>query len=151
MGLYDYTIWDFICRNDQIYPDRDSIVFNDTRLTHKQYKEQCDRLAAGLLKSGVEKGDRLGVVAHNCDEFMILYGAAAKMGAIVLPVNWRFQQDEVEYVLNDCTPKFAFADKNYSETLKKALQTTIPGMASTAPHTPTSVAARSTANSTTNG
>jgi len=121
MGLYDYTIYDYICRNAQIYPDQDSIVFNDVRLTHKQYKEKCDRLAAGLIKSGIEKGDRIGVVAHNCDEFMILYGAAAKMGAIVLPVNWRFQQDEVEYVLNDCTPEFAFADSNYHQTVKEAL------------------------------
>jgi long-chain acyl-CoA synthetase len=121
MGLYDYTIYDYICRNAQIYPDQDSIVFNDVRLTHKQYKEKCDRLAAGLIKSGIEKGDRIGVVAHNSDEFMILYGAAAKMGAIVLPVNWRFQQDEVEYVLNDCTPKFAFADSNYHQTVKEAL------------------------------
>ena len=101
MGLRDYTVYDFICRNAQVYPDRDSIVFNDTRLTHKQFKEKCDKLAAGLLKAGIQKGDRLGVVANNCDEFMILYGAAAKMGAILLPVNWRFQQDEVEFVFFD--------------------------------------------------
>ena len=121
MGLYDYTIYDFICRNATISPDRDCIVFNDARLTHKEYKERCDKLAAGLLKAGIKKGDRLGVVAHNCDEFMILYGAAAKMGAILLPVNWRFQQDEVEFVLNDCTPRFAFAGPDYRKTVKQAL------------------------------
>ncbi len=121
MGLYDYTIYDFICRNAQIFADRDSIVFNDVRLTHKQFKEKSDQVAAGLIKAGVAKGDRLGVVAHNCDEFMILYGAAAKMGAIVLPVNWRFQQEEVEYVFNDCTPKFVFADSNYRQSVKEAL------------------------------
>ena len=80
MGLYDYTVYDFICRNATIYPDRECIVFNDTRLTHKAYKERCDRLAAGLIKAGIKKGDRLGVLAHNCDEFMILYAAAAKLG-----------------------------------------------------------------------
>jgi len=117
MGLYDYTVYDFIRRNAQVYPDRDSVVFNDIRLTHKEFKEKCDQLAAGLLRSGIEKGDRLGVVAHNCDEFMILYGAAAKMGAILLPVNWRFKQDEVEFVLNDCTPKFVFAGPDYRETV----------------------------------
>jgi acyl-CoA synthetase (AMP-forming)/AMP-acid ligase II len=122
MGLYDYTIYDFICRNAQIYPDRDSIVFNDTRLTHKEYKEKCDALAAGLIAAGIQKGDRLGVVAHNCDEFMILYGAAAKMGAIVLPVNWRFQQDEVEFVLNDCTPRFVFAGPEYRNSVIEAAQ-----------------------------
>ncbi|MDY6851041.1 MAG: AMP-binding protein [Thermodesulfobacteriota bacterium] len=120
MGLYDYTIYDFICRNAQIYPKRDSVVFKDIRLTHKQFKERCDRFAAGLVRSGVTQGDRLGVVAHNSDEFMILYGAAAKIGAIVLPVNWRFKQDEVEYVLNDCGPKLVFAGPEYRSTVTEA-------------------------------
>lgn len=120
MGVQDFTIYDVICRNAQCYPDGESVIFNDIRLTHQEYKERCDRLAAGLVRSGVKKGDRLGVVAHNCDEFMVLYGAAAKMGAILLPVNWRFQQDEVEYVLNDCTPKFAFAGPEYRKTVKEA-------------------------------
>ncbi|MBW1706233.1 MAG: AMP-binding protein [Deltaproteobacteria bacterium] len=121
MGLQDYTVYDIICRNARVYPDRDSIVSNETRLTHGQFKEKCDMLAAGLVKAGIGKGDRLGVMAHNCDEFMILYGAAAKMGAIVLPVNWRFQQDEMEFVLNDCTPKFVFAGPDYRKMVEEAV------------------------------
>jgi len=88
-------------------------------LTHSQFKERCDELAAGLVKSGIEKEDRLGIVAHNCDKFMILYGAAAKIGAILLPVNWRFQQNEVEFVLKDCTPKFVFAGPEYRKTVEE--------------------------------
>jgi long-chain acyl-CoA synthetase len=121
MGLTDFTVYDYICRNAKIHANQESIVFNDVRLTHKQFKEKCDQAAAGLIKAGVAKGDRLGVVAHNSDEFVILYGAAAKIGAIVLPVNWRFQQDEVEFVLNDCTPKFVFAGPDYFNTIKAAL------------------------------
>jgi len=120
MGVYDYTIYDFICRNARIYPNRESVIFNDIRLTHKQYKEKCDQLAAGLIDSGVKKGDRLGVVAHNCEEFMILFGAAAKIGAIILPVNWRFSPDEVKYVLNDCTPKMVFAGADYRKIVAEA-------------------------------
>jgi acyl-CoA synthetase (AMP-forming)/AMP-acid ligase II len=120
MGIYDFTVYDVICRNAQIYPNRDSVVFNDIRLTHRRFKEKCDKLAAGLVKLGVEKGDRLGVVAHNCDEFMVLYGAAAKMGAILLPVNWRFQQNEVEFAFKDCTPKFVFAGPEYRKSVKEA-------------------------------
>jgi len=120
MKTQDFNLYDVICRNAQIYPDRDSVVFNETRLTHTQFKERCDRLAAGLVKLGVEKGDRLGVVAHNSDEFMVLYGAVAKMGAILLPVNWRFQQNEVEYVLKDCTPKLVFAGPEYQKTVEEA-------------------------------
>jgi long-chain acyl-CoA synthetase len=122
VGLYDYTIYDFISRNAQLYPDRDSIIFKEVRLSHRQYREKCDRLAAGLIRSGIKKGDRLGVVAHNCLEFMVLYGAAAKIGAIILAVNWRFQQDEVKYVLNDCTPKIVFAGPDYRKVIAEAAQ-----------------------------
>jgi long-chain acyl-CoA synthetase len=113
MPVRDFTIYDVICNNARIYPERDAIVFKDTRLTFKQFKEKCDSLAAGLVSAGIQKGDRLGVVAQNCDAFLILYGAAAKIGAIVLPVNWRFQADEVEFVLKDCTPRFVFAGPEY--------------------------------------
>ena len=71
---------------------------------------------------GVGKGDRLGIVAQNCDEFMILYGAAAKIGAILLPVNWRFQQDEMAYVLNDGAPKFVFAGPEYRKTVEEIVK-----------------------------
>jgi long-chain acyl-CoA synthetase len=122
MGLHDYTIYDFICRNAQLYPNRESIIFKDARLSHKEYKEKCDQLASGLVRAGIEKGDRLGVVAQNCLEFIIIYGAAAKIGAIILPVNWRFQPDEVKYVINDCTPKFVFAGPDYRKIVAEAAQ-----------------------------
>lgn len=115
MGVHDFTIYDFIYNNAKKFSDRCSIVFNDVCLTHKEYKERCDKLAAGLIRSGILKGDRLGIIAHNCDEFMVLYGAVAKIGAILLPVNWRFQQDEVEYVLEDCTPKAVFVGPDYQQ------------------------------------
>ncbi len=120
MGLYDYTIYDFICRNAQVYPERDAVIFNQTRITFKEFKEKCDRLASGLVKEGVETGDRVAIVAQNSDEYVMLYGAAAKIGAILLPVNWRFQKDEVEYVLNDCTPKIVFAGLEFQETVAEA-------------------------------
>ena len=118
MRVHDYTIYDFICRNAQLYPNDDCIIFKDIRLSHKDYKERCDRLAAGLLKIGIVKGDRLAIVAHNSDEYMTIYGAAAKIGAIVLPVNWRLQLDELEYVLKDGSPKLIFAGSDFQFTVK---------------------------------
>ncbi len=117
MGLRDYTIYDFICRNANLFSERDSIVFDDRRLTHRGFKIKCDQIAAGLLQLGVSQGDRLAVVSSNCDDFMILYGAAAKIGAIVLSINWRFQKDELVYVLNDCTPRVCFAGPDFCQTL----------------------------------
>ena len=120
MGVYDFTIYDVIRRNAQVHANNVSVVFNDTRLTHRQFKDRCDRLAGGLARTGIEKGDRIAVIAHNSDEYLILYGAASKLGAIVLPVNWRFQPNEVKYVFEDGAPKLLFAGPEYQETAAEA-------------------------------
>ena len=119
MGLRDYTIYDMICRNAALFPDRECLVFNDTRMTHRQYKEKCDQLAAGLHQTGFAAGDRLAVMAHNCDEFVILYGAAAKTGTIVVPVNWRFTREEAAYVFKDAAPAAVFAGADYQQMLRE--------------------------------
>lgn len=119
MGLYDFTVYDMICRSTAIDPEKEAVVFNDRRLTYGAFKEKCDHLAAGLIKAGIKQGDRLGVVAHNSDEYLILYGAAAKIGAIVLAVNWRFQEEEIFFVLDDGAPRFIFAGQPYCEVVAK--------------------------------
>ena len=120
MGLRDFTIYDVICRNAMLYPGADAVVFGERRMNHAQYKRACDRCAAGLTRAGVGIGDRIAVVAHNSDRFLVLYGAAAKIGAIIVPVNWRFQQDEIRYVLADCTPKIVFAGSEYHASVTAA-------------------------------
>lgn len=116
----DFTIYDFICRNAMLIPKQEAVIFGEIRLNNHQYKEKCDLLAAGLVKSGIQKGDRIAVVANNSDRYLILYGATAKIGAIMLPVNWRFQRDEIEFVLKDCTPKLVFAGDDYQEGVADA-------------------------------
>jgi len=115
MGLYDFTFYDLVNRNAQCFKDRPAWfeVDDDRTLTFAQYKEQVDRLACGLQNSGVEKGDRIGVVGKNSLEFFLLYGAAAGLGAIMLPINWRLSAEEVAFNLNDCEPKLVFADEEY--------------------------------------
>ena len=91
-------------------------------MSHGDYKIACDRCAAGLVKAGVRPGDRIAIVANNSDRYIVLYGAAAKIGAVVLLVNWRFQQEEIEFVLKDCTPKLVFAGDDYQATVTAAAQ-----------------------------
>jgi len=121
MGLYDFTIYDMICRSAAAGIERDAVIFEDKRLSYRSFKEKCDMLAAGLLEAGVLRGDRLGVVSHNCDDYLILFGAAAKIGAVVLTVNWRFKEKEIQFVLNDCGAKFVFVGQPYHETISNVL------------------------------
>jgi len=119
MGLYDFTFYDLIGPNAATFGDKEAWfeVDNGQSLTFSQYKEKVDCLACGLQNAGVRKGDRIGAVGKNSLEYFLLYGAAAALGAIMLPINWRLSADEVGYNLNDCEPKLVFADKEFEQNI----------------------------------
>ncbi len=119
MGLYDFTFYDLIKRNAITFGSRIcwQEIDDGRQLTFAEYKNHVDRLAGGLARAGIEKGDRIGVLGKNSLEFFLIYGAAARLGAIVLPVNWRLSADEVCYNLNDCQAKIAFVDAEFQPSL----------------------------------
>jgi len=120
MGIYDFTFYDLISRNAVAFGGKDAwLEVDDGRtVTFLQYKEKVDRLACGLQKLGIAKGDRIGVVGKNSLDYFFLYGAAAALGAIMLPINWRLSAEEVAYNLNDCQPKVVFADKEFQGSIQ---------------------------------
>ena len=121
MGLYDFTFYDLINRNARAYNNRPAwLEVKDGRaLTYGQFKETVDRLASGLQQRGIEKGDRIGVVGKNSLEYFLLYGAAAALGAIVLPINWRLSPEEVVFNLNDCEPKALFVGQEQAPLINE--------------------------------
>jgi long-chain acyl-CoA synthetase len=70
-------------------------------------------VAAGLQATGIEAGDRIGVLGKNSLEYFLLYGAAAALGAILVPINWRLSAEEVAFNLGDVTPRVLFADAEF--------------------------------------
>ena len=115
MALHDFTFYDLINRNAVCFKNLPAWLEADDgrRLSFGEFKDQVDRLAAGLRQAGVEKGDRVGVLGKNSLEYFLLYGAAAAVGAIVLPINWRLSAEEVIFNLNDGTPRLLFVDPEY--------------------------------------
>ena len=104
MGLYDFTFYDLIHRNAICFNDAEAwFEADDNRsVTFNRFKELVDRLACGLQKSGIKKGDRIGVLGKNSLEYFLLYGGAAALGAIILPINWRLSAGEIIFNLNEC-------------------------------------------------
>jgi len=121
MGLYDFTFYDVIARNAKSFRNKEAwFEADDNRtITFSQYKENVDRLATGLQKLGIEKGDRIGVLGKNSLGYFLLYGAAAALGAIMVPINWRLSANEVRFNLNDCEPKLVFVDQEFQETAER--------------------------------
>jgi acyl-CoA synthetase (AMP-forming)/AMP-acid ligase II len=121
MGLHDYTFYDLINRNAVCFNDRQAwFEAEDQRTaTFSEIKEQVDRLASGLQKLRVQKGDRICAVGKNSLEFFLLYGAAAALGAIVVPINWRLSVEEARFNLNDVEPKLLFVDPEFQEMMEE--------------------------------
>jgi acyl-CoA synthetase (AMP-forming)/AMP-acid ligase II len=122
MALHDYTFYDLINRNAVCFKNRPAWLEVDDRrsLTFAEVKEQVDRLAGGLQQAGIKKGDRVGVLGKNSLEYFLLYGAAAALGAIILPINWRLSAEEVIFNLHDGSPKLLFVDPEYQTMIASA-------------------------------
>jgi fatty-acyl-CoA synthase len=85
-----------------LHPDKTAIIFEDQPVTYKALNDGVNRCARLFLDTGIRKGDRIAVLLLNCVEFLEAFFAAAKLGAIFVPLNWRLAPPELEYQLNDC-------------------------------------------------
>jgi long-chain acyl-CoA synthetase len=105
MGLRDYSLYDFIRHNAALAGSAPAIITADQTITHLQYLERVDQLAAGLTEQGINKGDRICILAQNSSQYLELYGACAKTGAVAYPINWRLSAAEVRDVVKLADPK----------------------------------------------
>jgi acyl-CoA synthetase (AMP-forming)/AMP-acid ligase II len=117
MVLRDFTLFDIIERNARLHAGATAFVHEERRVTHADYLAGVEKLAAGLAAVGVGAGDRIVVLSFNNLEFVALYGAAARLGAIVVPINWRLSDDEIAYVAADAAPTIVVADAAHQDKL----------------------------------
>jgi len=122
MGLRDFTLFDVLQRNARLYPDRLAFAFAGERITHAGYLTSVERLAAGLARAGVEPGHRIVMLSQNNLEFVVIYGAVARLGALLVPVNWRLSAEEIVYVIADSAAKIVIADAGNQPVLQNAQQ-----------------------------
>ena len=85
------------------------------KFTYADLDRRTNQLAAALAARGVGKGDRVALLAPNCAEYFELQFATGRLGAIMLPLNWRLTVPELEYILGDSTPKLLVHDKSFAQ------------------------------------
>jgi fatty-acyl-CoA synthase len=100
--LLSETIGENFNRIATAHADREALVDRPSgrRWTYAQLHRDVLALAHGLLRLGIGKGDRVGILAPNCPEWTILQYAAAEIGAILVPINPAYRADELGYVVN---------------------------------------------------
>jgi len=120
MGLRDFSIYDYLQYNASNASSVPAIIGTDRTLTHKQFLDRVDQLAAGLVEQGIVKGDRICILTQNSIEYLELYGACAKTGAIAYPINWRLSATEVKGLLDLADPKMLIVGAGHLSQLEES-------------------------------
>jgi fatty-acyl-CoA synthase len=105
------TIGENLDRTVRSFGDRVALVDVPAgrRLTYAELAAEVDALALGLLAAGIAKGDRVGIWAPNCAEWVYTQFATAKIGAILVNINPAYRTSELEFVLNQSGSKLLIA------------------------------------------
>ncbi|MFC1948716.1 class I adenylate-forming enzyme family protein [Chloroflexota bacterium] len=96
IGTYAYLLH----RHSLLIPDREAFVYGSERVTFSEFNSRVNSLVHALQANGVKKGDSIGILAWNCLDYVIVYGAAMKGGYILSRFNPRLGADELEYLIN---------------------------------------------------
>ena len=93
------TLADLLHRSAKRHPAKTAIVCGDTRWSYAELDALCDRVAAGLAERGIAKGTRVAVLARNSHGFAALRFALARLGAVLVPINFMLKAEEAAYIL----------------------------------------------------
>ncbi|MEA2401280.1 MAG: long-chain acyl-CoA synthetase [Thermoleophilaceae bacterium] len=91
-------------------PDDVALVYRDERVTHADLLDRVERLAAGLAAEGIGPGDAVALLLPNDPTFVASYYAISGLGAVVVPVNPAFKQDELEFYFRQCDVRAVISD-----------------------------------------
>jgi mevalonyl-CoA ligase len=100
--LVDLTLGDLLDIQCQQYGSRECLVipWTGTRWTYNELNVQASYLAAGLRSLGVGPGDRVGIMAGNCEQYVAVFFAVARTGAILVILNNTYTATEALYALD---------------------------------------------------
>ena len=119
------NIGDWITRWAERRPDKTAVVFEETPLSYKKVNERVNRAARLLLRMGVKKGDRVGLLLYNCNQYLELFFALSKIGGILVPLNYRLMPRELDYILNDSGCETLVFDMEFVDRIE-ALKGRVP-------------------------
>ncbi len=99
------NLGEIVAMNAYLSPDKVGARDLTRSLTFRQWNDRSCRLANALVGLGLEKGDRIAVLAYNCLEWMEIYAAVAKAGLVVVPINFRLIGSEIRYIVENSEAK----------------------------------------------
>jgi fatty-acyl-CoA synthase len=107
----------WVQRWSELHPSKTAVFFQGREISYLQLHQKANETSCWLQSLGIEKGDRVAVMLGNCPEFIELYLACSRLGAIFVPVNFRLAAPELGYTLRNSRPRLFVFGSACSETV----------------------------------
>jgi fatty-acyl-CoA synthase len=115
-----------IARNAAFTPDKPAIHFEGATLSYAAFNARIEAAAKALkAECGVGRGDRVAILSLNRPEYLVLLYACARLGAIMVPLNWRLAVAEQLFILSDASAKVLVLEEGFAAILPQ-LATELP-------------------------
>jgi len=113
----------------ELTPDKPAIIFEEQTISYRSLCRRADRTSCWLQSIGIEKGDRVAVMLNNCPEFLDLFLACSRLGAIFVPINFRITSVELDYFIKNCRPRLFIHGDDFTDVANALeLATYLPPM-----------------------
>jgi fatty-acyl-CoA synthase len=116
-----HSYGDLLHRTARRYPGKIAVVSGEVRFTYAEFDAAVNRAANALAGRGLAKGDRLALLSHNCWQYAVLAFATAKLGVVLVPVNFMLGADEIAYILGHSGASGIVAEGALVPVAEKAL------------------------------
>ncbi|MFF0634781.1 acyl-CoA synthetase [Nocardia sp. NPDC004151] len=121
-GARSQALGDLLRRSAARVPAKTALVWRDRRESYADLDVAVNRVAHSLADRGVGQGDRVAIYSRNCREFVLLYFALARLGAISVPINFMLTADEVAFILEHSGAVGFIAEDGLAEQAEAAVK-----------------------------
>src|SRR5512136_2789257 len=111
------NIGDWIQKWSFLQPHKRALISEDRPFTYQEVNLRTNQLCHFLLRLGVQKGDRVSVLLYNCHQYVETFFAVSKIGAILVPLNWRLAVPELEFIIKDSGSRLLIFDSAFGEVV----------------------------------
>ncbi|MFQ5709031.1 MAG: AMP-binding protein [bacterium] len=120
--MSELNVYQVLRSQTKNFEDKAAIVFGEHFISYRRLFDAIERLASSLSNLGVRKGDRFAIMLPNLPQFVICYFALLKLGVAVIPVNTRFKETEVQFILEDARPRGVVAWDRFTALIQRAVE-----------------------------
>ncbi len=117
--MADKLLPQWICEIGNRQLQKIAIIHDDKRITYDELRDSIQRLASGFVSLGVQRGDRIVLLLKNSPEFVISFFAITMVGAVAVPLNIQYKEQELTTYIRDSEPKVIIASNQIAPLIEK--------------------------------